>query len=91
LLKRQAQPDRRVISWESTIIKQSARIVRVLKGSPSLRRELTSALREEYETARKLAAVETELPQSAFPAEPAAAFEASVLAHIEAITRARKR
>jgi hypothetical protein len=83
VLKREAQPDRHSRSWELTILEQSDHITELLAASPSLRRELGTALRERYGAARKRAAFETRLPLTAFPAEPTAAFEASVLQSID--------
>jgi hypothetical protein len=69
LLKWQYQPERRQDSrsWERSIIEHRQRIDRLLKKNPSLKPYLTTAVVEEYPSARRLAAVETDLPRATFP------------------------
>ena len=61
LLKWQFQPMHRSRSWRSTIRSQRGRIERVLKQSPSLRREVAELSREEYAAAREAASADTVL------------------------------
>lgn len=69
LLKWEYQPERRQDSrrWEYSIIEHRQRIDRLLKKNPSLKPHLTTAVAEEYPGARRLAAVETDLPRATFP------------------------
>ena len=67
LLKWQLQPMHRSRSWRSTIRTQRGRIERVLKESPSLRREVAELSREEHAAAREAASAETGLAMGAFP------------------------
>jgi hypothetical protein len=67
LLKWQFQPMHRSRSWQSTIRAQRARIERVLKESPSLRREVAEIGREEYPAAREAASAETGFATGTFP------------------------
>jgi hypothetical protein len=67
LLKWQFQPMHRSRSWRSTIGTQRGRIERVLKESPSLRREVATLSREEYPTAREAASAETGFVIGTFP------------------------
>ena len=67
LLKWQFQPMHRSRSWRSTIRNQRGRIERVLKQSPSLRREVAELSREEYAVAREAASAETGFALHTFP------------------------
>ena len=67
LLKWQFQPMHRSRSWRSTIRSQRGRIERVLKASPSLRREVAELSREEYAVAREAASAETGFARDTFP------------------------
>jgi hypothetical protein len=67
LLKWQFQPMHRSRSWRSTIRNQRGRIERVLKQSPSLRREVAELSREEYAVAREAASAETGFALRTFP------------------------
>jgi hypothetical protein len=67
LLKWQFQPMHRSRSWRSTIRNQRGRIERVLKQSPSLRREVAGLSREEYAVAREAASSETGFALRTFP------------------------
>jgi hypothetical protein len=69
LLKCQFQPRHPQNKWHATLIEQRERLRILLKDSPSLRGLLPEYVRECYPTAVKLAAAETGLPISAFPAE----------------------
>ncbi|MDX2180471.1 MAG: DUF29 domain-containing protein [Bryobacteraceae bacterium] len=70
LLKWQFQPEKRSRSWQLSIAMQRNEIRLVLRQSPSLRREVEPEMREEYPAAARLAAIETGLPEKAFPVEP---------------------
>jgi hypothetical protein len=59
LLKWQFQPMHRSGSWRSTIRVQRGRTERLLKESPSLRREVLDLSRDEYAAAREAASAET--------------------------------
>jgi hypothetical protein len=67
LLKWQFQPVHRSRSWRSTIRSQRGRIERVLKQSPSLRREMAELSFEEYARAREAASAETGFALEMFP------------------------
>lgn len=78
LLKLQHQPERASASWRGTIVEQSTRIRRMLKGSPSLRPEMPAFIAEAYVDARPQAAAETEIAN--FPAAPTPEFERALQA-----------
>jgi hypothetical protein len=67
LLKWRYQPDRRTRSWEATIKVARRNIAKLLRRSPSLRRDLPASLDEIYPNSRMRAAVATRLPDDAFP------------------------
>jgi hypothetical protein len=69
LLKWQYQPERREDShsWEDSIVEHRRRLHRLLKKSPSLQAHLTTAVEEEYPSARQRAATQTGLPRAIFP------------------------
>ena len=69
LLKWSHQPEGRSGSWESTIRTQRAEIRQLLDDSPNLRREIPAFIGERYETARRNAAADTDLPLATFPTE----------------------
>jgi hypothetical protein len=75
LLKLEFQPDKETRSWRNTIRVQAREIARILKDSPSLRRELPDFVAEAYADARKDASGETALPIGTFPQAPTPAFE----------------
>lgn len=67
LLKMRFQPKRRTRSWTTTIVTQRLEIERLLRYSPSLRRELDTSIRRAYRGAIKTAVAETGLPPTTFP------------------------
>jgi hypothetical protein len=67
LLKYVAQPRRDSSGWLGTIGEQRTRIATVIDDSPSLRSFPGSILDQCYVDARSRAALETRLPESAFP------------------------
>jgi hypothetical protein len=69
LLKWIYQPERRQTgrSWASTIREQRLRIGRILRDSPSLRRQVPELLAASYQNARLLAQDETGLSLETFP------------------------
>ncbi len=67
LLKWQAQPTLRGASWRKTLRTQRREIRKLLKQSPSLRRQLPELMRDAYSDAVKDAADETSLPLGRFP------------------------
>jgi Domain of unknown function DUF29 len=67
LLKYSAQPKRRSSSWLATIGEQRTQITTVIDDSPSLRSFPAAVLEQCYAEARSRAALETRLPESAFP------------------------
>jgi Domain of unknown function DUF29 len=67
LLKWQAQPALRGASWRKTLRTQRREIRKLLKQSPSLRREVPAIIREAYADAVKDAIDETGLRAGAFP------------------------
>ena len=68
LLKWRYQPDRRTRSWNATIVHQRQELADCLE-SGTLSRHADQVLGRSYEKAVRLAAVETGLSRSAFPAE----------------------
>jgi hypothetical protein len=67
LLKWAYQPERRGRSWRRSILLARQHLARRLRDSPSLRPELLAFVVEAYADARRLAAVETDLPSATFP------------------------
>jgi Domain of unknown function DUF29 len=67
LLKWRHQPDRRTRSWEATIKVARRNVAKLLRRSPSLRRDLPTALDEIYPNARIRAGAATGLAEDAFP------------------------
>jgi hypothetical protein len=67
LLKWRYQPNRRSRSWEATIKVARRNIAKLLRRSPSLRRDLPASLDEVYPNSRIRAAVATRLPDDVFP------------------------
>lgn len=68
LLKYAHQPERRSPSWSGTIREQRKQLDELLHDSPSLKPRLIEELEDSYISARMLAAGETGLPESVFPA-----------------------
>jgi hypothetical protein len=68
LLKYEFQPDRRTNSWAGTIVTQQRELIADAQ-SGVLRNHAEAVLPKAYWDAVKLAAAETQLPKSAFPAE----------------------
>lgn len=69
LLKWQFQPTRRSSSWNGSICEQRIRIIKQLKESPSLKNQLTEAVKAAYPDALELAMKETHLAVTVFPNE----------------------
>ena len=67
LLKWRYQPDQRSRSWEATIKVARRNIAKLLRRSPSLRRDLPASLDEVYPNARIRAGAATGLADDAFP------------------------
>jgi Domain of unknown function DUF29 len=67
LLKRADQPEKRSISWRSTIKEQRRQILLILQDSPSLKGFFQEILEDCYIEARTEAAEETGLAIAAFP------------------------
>jgi hypothetical protein len=67
LLKWRYQPDRRTRSWEATIKVARRNVEKLLRRSPSLRRDLPASLDEIYPNARIRAGVATGLANEVFP------------------------
>jgi hypothetical protein len=68
LLKWDHQPDQRANRWRSSVEEQRTRIRRLLRDSPSLKREVEPMSRDVYRDSVRAAAIETRLGESAFPA-----------------------
>ena len=68
LLKWRHQPDHRGASWGSSIINARAEIEYEFDDSPSLRRLVSELIEKAFPIAVRLAAIETQLPSSDFPA-----------------------
>ena len=69
LLKWQYQASHQSTSWRGTIVEQRQQIDQIIEDSPSLRSVAPEYLEKAFERARRLAVAETDLPDSAFPAE----------------------
>lgn len=67
LLKWRYQPERRGNSWRLSILNGRYQIERLVKDSPSLKPKVAAFIADEYRQARKIAALETGLPLTAFP------------------------
>ncbi len=67
LLKWQFQPDKRSNSWSSSINEQRVRIARLLRKTPSLKRELYNAIEDALPDTLEIAVDDTTLPPSIFP------------------------
>jgi len=67
LLKYCFQPQLRSRSWLLTIFEHRNRLKKAFKRSPSLQRYYQEIFLECYQTARKMASIETGLPISDFP------------------------
>jgi hypothetical protein len=66
LLKWDHQPDQRSNRWRATVQEQRTRIRRLLRFSPSLKREVKPMCRDIYPDAVRAAAIETHLSESTF-------------------------
>jgi Domain of unknown function DUF29 len=67
LLKWDHQPGKRTNRWRATVEEQRSRIRRLLRDSPSLKREVEPMCQEVYGDAVRAAAIETLLSESVFP------------------------
>ena len=70
LLKWRYQPDQRSSSWGGTIVEQRQQLRHLLEESPGLKPQRQKRFLDAYEDARELAAVETGLALTTFPADP---------------------
>ena len=70
LLKQMFQPARAGPSWRTTILNQRIAIARHMKDNSSLKSDADDIFAEAYADARSIAASETGLPETTFPAEP---------------------
>ena len=69
LLKCQCQPEKKSGSWLGTIGEQRSEIQKLIKQSPSLRRDVMRGVQEAYPMAVHRASLETGLAKSRFPSE----------------------
>ena len=67
LLKWAYEPDRRGWSWEKSLLQARHRLAKLLRENRSLANQVPGFLDEGYSHARRLAAVETDLPLTMFP------------------------
>jgi predicted DNA-binding ribbon-helix-helix protein len=67
LLKAKYQPEKRTRSWDASIRVERKHVVKYLKQSPSLRRELGEFLEDAYDDARIEAATQTGIDIDTFP------------------------
>ena len=67
LLKWDHQPDQRSNRWRATVQEQRTRIRRLLRDSPSLKREVEPMCHDVYADAVEGAAIETLLSEALFP------------------------
>jgi hypothetical protein len=83
LLKWQMQPQMRSRSWQVTIGRERARIRDIEAESPSLLAQSDALIEDAYPLARREAAVETGLDESAFPS--ACPYDANFLRDLKAM------
>jgi hypothetical protein len=69
LLKWQAQPERRGVSWEATIDEQRLSLIEHLEENPSSRPTLSKVMVKAWRRAVLSATRETELARTTFPGE----------------------
>jgi hypothetical protein len=69
LLKWHFQPPHRSSGWRGSIHNARRAIEKLLRESPSLRKQVPDLLVEEYPDARYNAIIETGMPESSFPAD----------------------
>ena len=67
LLKWDHQPDQRSNRWRATVQEQRARIRRLLRFSPSLKREVEPMALDVYPDAVRAATIETRVSETIFP------------------------
>ena len=67
LLKWDQQPAQRSNRWRATVQEQRSRIRRLLRASPSLKREVEPMVQDVYTDAVEQASIETGLGESTFP------------------------
>ena len=67
LLKCKHQPERKTRSWHTALMVQRGELAQLLESSPSLRRFVAEFARKRYARARRIAASETRIDESAFP------------------------
>ncbi len=67
LLKAMYQPTHASAGWETTIVRERLRLVRILDDNPRLKPRRAELFEKAYEDARKEAASETRLEASLFP------------------------
>jgi hypothetical protein len=67
LLKWTYQSERRGRSWEKSLLQARHRLAKLLRENPSLANQVPEFLDEGYPHARRLAAVEANLPLTTFP------------------------
>jgi len=67
LLKWDHQPARRSNRWRASVEEQRTRIRRLLRDSPSLKREVESMARDVYPDAVRAASIEMRLNEASFP------------------------
>ena len=70
VLKSVAQPHRRGRSWDLTMTEQRIQIARLLEDNPGLNPKRSTLFTQGYQDGRKLAAAETGMAISTFPATP---------------------
>lgn len=69
LLKWRYQPEKRGASWRQSIRNGRIEIQKLLRDSPSLAKEVSQMLADEYSAARADAIDETELSEETFPSQ----------------------
>lgn len=67
LLKWQFQPNKRSNSWLGSIVEQRIQLLRLLRKSPSLKRELQNSVADAYADAVLVASDETGIAEKNFP------------------------
>ncbi len=83
LLKWDAQPSRRSLSWYLTVLEQRQRIVRGFRGNPSLRPRAAELTRDSYRSARTKAARQMRVMPKSLPVDCPFSFDEMMTRPIE--------
>ena len=75
LLKMQHQPEKFTGSWRNTIARERLNAEQIIEENPGLKPRIDELFLKAYAQARKLAAIETEIPLPSFPTSPEVSLE----------------